>query len=172
MFLYDKLWVAGAYAFNSEVNLSAQPSYSGRLPGANYYGLELWFEAITQFTGTPTIQVQYLDQDGNTGDTGNVSLGSVPPANRMYRIPLATGDFGIQQITHVHATIATVGTFNIAVLRPLWWGRIGVAYEWKTDDMLKTGLPQIYADSALYLAVAPDATATQLPNLIIEVADK
>ena len=172
MALYDRVFACGAYSFNSEVTLSAQPSYSSRIPGANYGGLELWFEAVTAFTGTPTIEVEYLDQNGNTGNTGALSLGFVPPVNRMFRFPLAAGDYGIQQINHVHATIATVGTFNINVLRPLWFGRISTAYEVQTDDLIRTGMPQVYGDSAIYLIVSPDAAATQTPYFQLEIADK
>ena len=170
--IYDKLFHCGAYSFNANVTLSAQPSYSGRVPGANYAGLELWFECVTAFTGTPSIQINYLDQDGNTGDTGVIALPLAMPQGRMFRMPLAAGDTGIQQITQVRGTIATVGTFNMCVMRPLWQGRIGGAYEVKVDDLLKTGLPQVYSTSALYVVVTADSTNTQTPYFQLEIADK
>lgn len=38
--LFDRLFLAGAYAFNAAQALSAQPSYAGRLPNTDYKGLE------------------------------------------------------------------------------------------------------------------------------------
>lgn len=65
--LYDRVFVAGAYAYNADVSLASQPSFSGRLPNGLYTGLQLWVEAVTAFTGTPSVQINYLDQDGNAG---------------------------------------------------------------------------------------------------------
>lgn len=170
--IYDKLFHCGAYSYNSEITLGSQPSYSGRLPGGSYANLELWYEQVTAATGTQSVEVGYLDQDGNTGNTGVFSIGATFAQGRMIRIPLASGDTGVQQITHVHGTVASAGTFNIAVMRKLWEGRISYTYEYKLDDMLKTGLPQIYADSALYIVTYPDSTSTPLPYFSIEIADK
>lgn len=35
--IYDRVFLAGAYSFNSNVTLSAQPSYSTRVPGGTDY---------------------------------------------------------------------------------------------------------------------------------------
>lgn len=66
--------------------------------------------------------------------------------------------------------IASVGTFNINVLRPLWQARVPIANFADIHDFLKTGMVRIYESSALYLLVQPDSTATGLPYLNIEVA--
>src|SRR3990172_4682013 len=71
--VYDTLFSAGAYAFNANVTLASQPSFAGRVPGADYNGLELWLEAVTAHTGNQSIRVQYLDQGGAAGDTGTIA---------------------------------------------------------------------------------------------------
>ncbi len=172
LLLYDTIFSAGAYAFNADVTLASQPSFSGRVPGGNdYKGLELWIEAVTAFTGNQTVQINYLDQDGNAGDTGAIATGVAPIVGRMLQLSLAAGDNGIQRIDRVRSSVATVGTFNVHVLRPLWSNRIILANYSGLDDLLKTGLPEIFEDSALRLIVQADSTATGLPRLNIEVAN-
>ena len=169
--IYDKVFHCGAYTFNADVTLSAQPSYAGRMPGGIYANTELWYECVTAITTAQSVQVNYLDQDGNAGDTGVVALGIAPTQGRMFRLNLAAGDSGVSQITRVRSTGATAGTFNICVLRSLWSGRVKVANELNVDDLLKTGMPQVFDTSALYLVVDPDSTASGAPLIRIEVSD-
>lgn len=169
--LFDRLFAAGAYPFGCDVTLAGQPSYAGRVPGPNYNGLQLWIEHVTAFTGTPSFQINYLDQDGNPGDTGVFS--EIPASlliRRALQIPLAAGDSGIQQITRVRCTVATVGTFNVMVLRPLEAMRVVVANSGDVHDFLRTGLPQVYDTSALYVLILADSTASGYPGLDLEVA--
>jgi hypothetical protein len=170
--IYDCLFSAGAYAYNANVTLASQPSYSGRLPNTgDYNGLELWIEAATAFTGSQTVQINYLDQGGAAGDTGAIATGVAPILGRMLMIPLAAGDSGIQQITQVRSSVSTVGTFNVHVMRWLWGCRINGANQGVADNMLRTGLPKIFDTSALRLVVTADSTATGLPSIRMETAD-
>lgn len=169
--LYDCLFSAGAYAFNADTTLASVPSYSSRVPNSDYNGLELWLEAVTAFTGNQSVQINYLDQDGNAGDTGVVATGVAPIVGRMYQVPLAAGDNGIQGITRVRSTVSSAGTFNVHVMRPLWGCRVNAANQGVFDSLLKTGLPLIYGDSALRIVVTADSTATGLPALRMESAD-
>ena len=169
--LFDRLFACGAYVYNADVTLASQPSFAGRVPGANYNGLQLWVEHVTAVTTTPVFNIDYLDQDGFAGNTGAFS--QVPTSlliRRAMQIPLAAGDSGIQQITRVRITGATAGTFNFMVLRPLWMGRVPVANSGDVHDLLRTGLPQIYDTSALYILIAADSTASGYPGLQLEVA--
>jgi hypothetical protein len=168
--VYDTVFSCGAYVFNADVTLATQPSYSARIPSTNYAGLELWIEAATAFTGNQTVQINYLDQDGNAGDTGAIATAVAPILGRMLQLPLAAGDNGIQQIVRVRSSVSTVGTFNVHVLRPLWEGRIAVTNQSIKFDMLGTGLPQVYDTSALRVIIQPDSTATQLPRLKFLIA--
>lgn len=167
--IFDRLFAAGAYAYNADTTLASQPSYSGRVPNTNYGGLQLWIEAVTAFTGILGVQINYLDQDGYAGDTGIVTTLALP-IGRMYQIPLAAGDSGIQQITRVRGSTATAGTFNVMVLRPIWMGRVQVVNGGDVHDFLKTGLVQIYDTSALYTVLYADSTAVGLPLITMQVA--
>lgn len=171
--IYDLLFKAGAYAFNANVNLAAQPSYSSRvLGGTDFTNTELWLEAVTAFTGNQTIQIGYTNEAGTSGrSTGAIATGVAPIVGRMLQLPMQAGDTGIQRVDSVVSTVSTAGTFNVLVMRRLWEGRVIVANSGDTHDMLKTGLPQIFADSALFLQVIADSTATGIPEVQLEIVN-
>jgi hypothetical protein len=169
--VYDRVFACGAYAFNAATTLTTIPSYAGRIPGADYTGTQIWLEQVTAGTGIQNVAVTYTNQAGTAGRTTGTFATAVNIVGRCWQIPLQAGDAGVQVINSVTGSIATAGTFNIMVLRPLWSGRAQVVNGGDVHDMLRTGLPQVYADSALYIQVAPDSTATGIPELMIEVAN-
>ena len=175
--IYDLLFKAGAYAFNALQTLSAQPAFSSRCPDYPGSGLvfgngnEIWVEAVTAFTGNPTITVTYTNQAGTAGrTTGAFSIGA-PTVGRMTQLPLQAGDSGVSKIESVTCTVATVGTFNVLVLRPLWNNRVGVANAGGIDDIFKTGMPIVYTTSAIIAVPQADSTSTGLPDILIEIAN-
>lgn len=170
--LYDCLWKGGTYTHGAAVtNLSAQPSYSSRVPGGtDFQGLELWYESVTASTGNPSVTVGYTDQDGNTGaSTGAHSIGAATPIGRMFPFAFASGDSGIQKVESVVSATASAGTFNILVLRKLAEGRVGMAGGRDLQGPDRTGRPIVFADSALMLIVRPDSTATQTPDVTLKI---
>lgn len=170
--LFDMVFKAGAYPFNANVTLSAQPSYVSRMPGGAYGDTQIWIEAVTAFTGNLSVAVTYTNQAGTSGrTTGTVALGLAPTVGRLIQLPLQSGDTGVQRIDSVVATVSTVGTFNVLVLRPLWSGRVRMPNDGDVHDLAKTGMPTLFADSALMLAVAADSTATGIPELELVIAN-
>jgi hypothetical protein len=168
--LADLLWKGGAYPFNAAVTLSAQPSYASRVPGGtDFSGCELWLEAVTAFTGSQSIRIQYTDGDDVARDTGTIATGVAPIIGRMYRLPTVAA--GVKRIDVVTSTVSTVGTFNVLVLRPLAYVRIPFAGYSEQRDLYGTGMPEVFADSALAVYVRADSTATGLPELDIEIAN-
>jgi hypothetical protein len=164
--LWDMLFKAGAYAFNAVQTLAAQPSYASRMPGGSYKGTQIYFEGVTNFTGNPTVTVTYTNQDGTTGrTTGAIAFGLAPTAGRLIQMPLQAGDSGVQKIETVTCTVATVGTFNVLVMRPLWSNRVKVANDGGLDDLGKTGRPVLFTDSALVLGVAADSSSSGIPEV-------
>jgi len=169
--IYDRLFAAGAYAYNADVSLADQPSFAARVPGTDYRGLELWVETVTACTGNLAVQVDYESESGVGGATGAVGVGATPILGRCWQLPLGSGHKGVSKVTRVRGTVASAGTFNVNVLRRLWTGRVPVATFGDTHDLLKTGLPVLYGTSALYMLVTADSTATGIPEVTIEVAD-
>lgn len=171
--IHDMLFKAGAYAFNANTTLASQPSYSSRVPGGtDFKGTEIWIEAVTAFTGNQSIAVTYTNQDGTAGrTTGTIATGVAPIVGRMLQLPLQAGDTGVQKIESVVSTVATAGTFNVLVTRRLWRGRVNIANGGDRHDFLKTGAPEVFADSALILLSRPDSTATGLPAVMFDIAN-
>jgi hypothetical protein len=173
MQLFDRLFSCGAYAFNAgTVNLTAQPSYAGRVPGANYKGLEIWFEAVTAFTGNLSLAVTYTNQDGTTGrTTGTVAFGVAPGLGRMVRLPLQAGDTGVQKIESVTPSVSTAGTFNVHVMRRLGPAARVVANGVVVYDAFQLQWPVVYDTSALFLMVQADGTGSGLPYCNMNIAN-
>ena len=169
--MFDLVFKAGAYAFNANTALTAQPSYVSRMPGGSYGDTQIWIEAVTAFTGNPTFTITYTNQSGTGSRTATLAAGLAPTLGRMMQIPLQSGDSGVQKIDNVAATVATVGTFNVLVMRPLWSGRCKIANDGDVHDLAKTGIPEVFADSAIYPIVAADSTATGIPELELVIAN-
>ena len=171
--IFDRLFVAGAYAFNANTALASQPSYSGRLPDTDYKDTEIWVEQVTAATGNQAVNVTYTDQDGNAGaTTGAVGIGAAPTVGRCWQLPLAAGDSGLQLISNVAGSVASVGTFNVMVLRKLWAGRCRTANDGDVHDLLRTMAMQVYDTSALYLMVAADSTSSGIPEIELTIGNK
>jgi len=171
--LFDRLFLAGAYAFNASQALSAQPSYSSRIPGGtDYTGLGIWCEQVTAATGNQAVTVTYMDESGNTGaSTGAVGIGAAQTVGRCWQLPLAAGDSGVQKIENVAGSVASAGTFNVMVLRPLWSSRVIVANMGDVHDMLRTGLNEVWTDSALYAMICADSTSSGLPQCSFQIVN-
>ena len=169
--IYDRLFNCGAYTFNAATTLASQPSYAGRVPGGtDFTGLQLWAEAVTAGTLVQNVTVTYTDQSGNTGHTtGAVSAGAALTVGKLWQLPLAAGDSGLQKIESVTGTVASAGTFNVFVARPLWSGRVTIANGGDCHGLDRVGMPQIWNTSCLALMVNADSTSTGNPDIILEI---
>lgn len=170
--IFDLLWKGGAYAFNASTTGQSPTSFSSRVPdGTDFSDTQLWYEQVTAGTGVQNVNVTYNDENGASSSTGVLAAPAAMIVGRMFQLGLAAGDRGIQGVTGVAGTVATVGTFNILVMRPVWTGRVKIANDGDVHDLTKTGMPIIYADSALVMMVAPDSTATGIPEVELVIAN-
>lgn len=172
VYLYDRLFVSGAHAYDASPSLSSQPSFSARVPGGtDFVNTQIWIEAVTAFTGSFSIAVTYTDQAGNAGHTtGTVATGIAPILGRCIQIPLASGDTGVSVIEGAVGSVSSAGTYNLMVLRPLWNGPVVIAGGGDVQDLLRTGMIEVFADSALYPLISPTSTATGIVRLELEIA--
>jgi len=90
---------------------------------------------------------------------------------RMWQLPLAAGDTGVQGVTGVAGTVATVGTFNVLVIRPLWSSRVIAANFGDLHDYMRVGLPRMFDTSALAVCVNADGTSSGLPELMLTITN-
>ena len=172
--LFDVLWVAGNYVFNSNASIAAPPSYASRIPDGDYKGTQIWAVCTSNSNvGNLAVNVTYTDQDGNAGAvTGATGIGAVPINRQAWQLPLAPGDSGVQKIEQVTASVATSGNFNVMVLRPLWRGRVRRINDGDTHHLGQTGLPRLFDTSALLLMMAADSTLSGQPRLAMSIANR
>ena len=78
----------------------------------------------------------------------------------------------MSRIDNVTGTVATVGTFNVMVLRRLAEGRVPIANGLDRQSVIDVGaLLDVYADSAFYVLIAPDSTSSGLPDVDFQVVN-
>jgi hypothetical protein len=178
--LFDRLFHVGSVALNAlaTTTLSAQPSFASRVSfaggAADYKGLTIWLECNATVSATATVvQVQYTNQDGTAGRlTSTVNMSGFI-TGRMIQLALQTGDTGVQKIEAiiVSGTVATTGTVNVLILRSLWTARVRAANDGDVHGLDRTGLPEVFATSALFLACSADSTSSGVPELEFEIVN-
>lgn len=115
--LFDMLTSYGDFAFNSNYTTINPPTIpTARLPNGSFLNTELWFCARTTFTGQPTLIYSYINQDGITRNI-TYALAFTPTSVTTMRLPLFSGDTGVQKLLSIQCTVATVGTFLIFIAR-------------------------------------------------------
>lgn len=89
-------------------------------------GVQAWLEVYTQIgASSTTVTASYTDQGGTSGNTtlatawGNTGFRE---AQRIVRLPLANGDYGVRAVASVTnaATTGTAGAFGVTLARPLY----------------------------------------------------
>lgn len=171
--LKDRLWHAGSVSMTAlaTTTFTGQPSVLGRCPDGAGRGLEIWLEINQAVSATATtVVVGYTNSDGVAGRStpATVSLSGYI-TGRLVAVALQAGDSGVQKIDSVTVggTVATTGTFNVILARPLWMGRVLLANYGDVHGPDKTGFPVIYDTSALWPIVAPDSTTSGTPSLLV-----
>jgi hypothetical protein len=178
--LYDRLFHVGSIALNSlaTTTLSSQPSFGSRVSlnggAASYVGLRIYVEINAAVSATATtVTVTYTNQSGTTGrTTGTTASLSGFITGRLVELPLQAGDSGVQTIESitVGGVVATTGTVNVFIARPLWSGRVRVANDGDVHGFTQCGFPEIFQDSCLALIAIPDSTSTGIPDVRVEIA--
>lgn len=179
--LYDVLFAAGQTtiptAGTTTVTLTSRPSFSSRVPflangvTRDWSRIELFIQASTALSNhAHTCSIDYLDQDGAAGNTGNVSTQNII-VNRWLRCPLAAGDTGVQDITgyRINGVASATGSLSVLAARRLGSFRTqgGLSTLYGPDY---TGLPQLYTTSAIVMVCRADSTSSGTPDVVIEVA--
>lgn len=169
--LVDELLKLGTFAYNAAVSGLTTVDISSRVPASGWGGLEIWLEQVTAMTGNQTIAITYIDGNDVAQTTGSVATAVAPIVGRCFRMPMAGTGFGVKSITGVVSSVSTAGTFNVLIVRPLATMRIPLAGYSEARDLYGTGMPEIFADSALAVFVRPDSTASGLPEWEIEIVN-
>jgi hypothetical protein len=185
--IVDVIAKSGPYSYATGTTaITSYPSITGRCPdfttttSAYGYRNEIWIEVSTAFvTGTSwQVQCTYTNAEGTTARTTIISAAQAAAGltyGKLFQLALQSGDSGVRSIQSVivtnNATIMTAGAFNVLLVRELWTsGRVPVANGGDIHDMLKTGMPIVYPDSALTVWPQADSTGSGSPELFFELA--
>lgn len=179
--IYDVLFWAGQTtiptAGTTTVALTSIPSFATRVPyksdGAtrDYNQVQLFLQASVAWSNhAHTASIDYTDQDANAANTGNISTQNLG-VNRWLRMPLASGDTGVQTITgyKLNGIASATGAVTAVAARRLFGARIVQgSWFWGPDQ---TGLPEVFADSALLLVARMDSTSSSTPAVTLTISE-
>lgn len=168
---YDRLWACSGMVAN--VTTAQTVTTPGNLPtgrdptsGAD---VEPWFEcyAPTGATGTGVYTLTGVDSTGTAGRTWTYTRGSAITEITGQMMPFipATAVGGCRQVTSVTLSVstATAGEFGVTLMRRAsQQGVIAANVAAPSMDVLDTGAPRIYDDSAMALMVQCSTTTTGL----------
>jgi len=165
--LYDRLFHIGGLSGTSTASQTVQgttptPALTRNTGGV---GNMVFYEIYTAIGNTSTtLTMTYTDDAGNTGQTTTVNIGGTGfnTAERIQRIPLASGDKGVRAVASVQLTASTgtAGNFGITIAKPIAWlstAAPGVlAYRDYTTGL--PGIPDIDTNACLALMYTPVST--------------
>lgn len=164
LILYDRLAQDGGL---DGTNTAAQTvSFTPPTRYSDGIGNQIWVEISTIIgtTGT-TATCSYTDQDGNAGQTTPafaIGATGLREAQRILPVPLAAGDYGVQNIANIDlvATTGTAGDFAILLVHPLLYIPVTQAGVPGERNCI-AGFPsvvEIKPDACLALAWMPNTT--------------
>lgn len=164
--LYDRLFHIGGLSAATTLSQTVQgspatPALTRNTGGA---GNIAWYEIYTAVgTTAATLTMTYTNQAGTGSRTSTVNIGATGfrEATRIQRIPLASGDTGIQSVQSVQLSALTggAGNFGITIAQPLAWIPVGAsgAGGWRDYTTGLPGIPNIDPNACLALAYLPNA---------------
>lgn len=151
--VYDSLWSCSGFngTLTTAQAVTSMPALTR--PDANGEGAEIWIQCYTATGATASnITVQYTNQSG-VASRSTVSTAMIVsmPANRMFQVPLQSGDTGVRSIQSVtlSASTATAGNFGVTLMRRICSFGGAVPNVPNPSDFAALGLPEVLNDAAL-----------------------
>ena len=160
--LYDCYWACSGFVGNvttaqTVTGFSGMPSRN-----SNGVGAEIWIGCSSAIGATAhNVTVQYTNQSGTSG-RNTVSTAGIAsmPANRMYQVPLQSGDTGVQSVQGItlSASSGTAGNLWVLVMNRLASISAPVTNVSNVADAFALGFPKI--DDEACLIFVHQATTT------------
>jgi len=170
--LYDRLFHIGSLSgtSTSAQTIQGSPASPALTRNTGGAGNIAFYEIYTIIGPTSTtLTMTYTNQGGTGSRTSTINIGATGfrEGTRMQRIPLASGDSGIQSIQTIQlsGTTGTVGNFGITIAQPLAWIPVGAGgtMGWRDYTTGLPGIPVIDPNACLSLMyIAGSATAPEL----------
>jgi hypothetical protein len=161
--IYDLLWACSGLVGNVATAQNVT-SFSG-MPTRNTTGTgcEIWVGCSSAIGATAhNVTVSYTNQAGTAGRTTVSTAGIASmPANRMYQLPLQSGDTGVQSIQSMtlSASSGTAGNLWLLILQRQAGISAAVPNVATTLDFAGLGMP-IVADNETFVFVHQGTTTS------------
>ena len=166
LWLIDRMWNNSGLSTTSTagqaITSAALPARSGdgTANGANVMAAVEW--SATGGAGTPTVTLNYNDQDG-VASTGTFTAIASPPVGTFEVFTLGAGDTGVRSLTSASSFTQSAtrnsGTMHLVLFRVLAQVEVTSANIGNAIDVLTAGMPRIYDGSVLQLVWFPSATS-------------
>jgi hypothetical protein len=172
--VYDRLFYTGYFDLSTygspsgTLSLTAQPSFSSRLPGGSYAGTMLLLEMFNSpGGGTPSYTVGYTNELGVSGRTATLSGGG---AFLVRQMSLQGADKGVQRIdSFAIGASGTTGQPGVVIARPLAYFRADANVQAEGLIPLDGLGLRIYPTSALTFIFAKDGDSSVRPTIHVEI---
>lgn len=163
--IYDRLWACSGFDMNSVALQSIVAPGLVTRPDALGDRVELWgeFYAAPGAAGTPTVTVNYTDQDGNPGAaTYTRPAANAESVGQMVPFVLAAGDTGVRGVIDLQLSGGTgaVGDFGLTLLRRVVSLPLSQANVPQLLDSIALALAKLDNDACLALKVLCSAGTT------------
>jgi hypothetical protein len=153
LLVYDRLRGVSGLSLASGTTTALTNTVTPRF-AAKADGVCMALEITTASTGTPSIAVSYLDQDGNAGVTPDMTVPALAAGHLVWPLDLAAGDSGVRALTQFELKVAGGGVTNLLLIRPLVILSIGTwSYNERDLVMQLASLPRIEDGACLGLAL-------------------
>ena len=162
--IYGLLWACSGFVANvttaqSVVNFSGMPTRN-----STGEGCEIWIGCSSATGATASnVTVQYTNSKGTSGrNTVSTAHITSMPVNRMYQVPLQSGDTGVQSIQSItfSASTATAGNVWVYILDRYASISSPVANISQTADAISLGMPALYDESCMLFVHQGSTTAS------------
>jgi hypothetical protein len=151
--VYDLLYAASGFSGNVATAQTITSPVSLPSRNTNGIGAEIWIGCSSAIGGTAhNVTVQYTNQAGTAGRNTVSTAGTQSmPANRMYQVPLQSGDTGVQTVQGMtlSATSGTAGNLWVVVAERVCSIGLPVANVGISLDFAALGLPVIGDEACL-----------------------
>ncbi len=162
-FMFSPSQVTGAYLMDRQFHCSglsgtsivSQAINSVALPtrAGTGEGNEMWVEIYTTLGATGrTLTISYTNSNGTPGRTASVALPVSARATTAYRVPLQSGDTGVQSVQSVilSGSTGTAGNFGIVLAKRIASLAGVLANGMFAANALALGLPKIESGNCLF----------------------
>ncbi len=147
LMLYDRLLHIGGLNGDSAAAQTVGGTITRYTTEEESRANEIWVEIYSSLgsygTGN-TVSANYLDKDGNSATTLSVQIGGTGhnASTRAIRLPLASGNLGVTEVTNVTLASGTgvSGDFGVTVTKPLIELPISAKFSCQRDFLY--GFPQ------------------------------